>query len=203
MGIKEFIQERGIVSLYHFTFIDNLDSILKYGLLSRDKLDENGIMYEYNDQQRLEERADAICVSISFPNYKMFYKCRIERTDKKWCVIELNPRVLYEKKCLFCVTNAASKSETNKSDVEKQGIHALQRMFEPEPFDSEIKIDKKYPYNPQAEVLVVDDIEVEYIQGIYFDNINVKPYINRYPNFKNIIRYNHDLFKYRSDYNNW
>ena len=32
MGIKEFIQERGIVSLYHFTLIDNLDSILKYGL---------------------------------------------------------------------------------------------------------------------------------------------------------------------------
>ena len=102
MGIKEFIQERGIVSLYHFTLIDNLDSILKYGLLSRDKLDENGIMYEYNDQQRLEERADAICVSISFPNYKMFYKCRSERKDKKWCVIELNPRVLYQKKCLFC-----------------------------------------------------------------------------------------------------
>ena len=37
MEIKEFIQERGIVSLYHFTLIDNLVPNV-YGMGARDAL---------------------------------------------------------------------------------------------------------------------------------------------------------------------
>lgn len=75
MGIKEFVSQRRIKSLYHFTSLQNLESILNNGLLSRDKLKENNILHYYNDNLRLENKLNAICVSISFPNYKMFYRC--------------------------------------------------------------------------------------------------------------------------------
>ena len=72
--IKRFIEERNIESLFHFTPVDNLENILKYGLLSINNLNRLGIDYYYNDENRYDDRLDAISTSIEFPNYKMFYK---------------------------------------------------------------------------------------------------------------------------------
>ena len=81
LEIKNFLQERDIDELIHFTCVDNLESILSNGLLSLEDLYYNQIHYYYNDENRLEHKDNAICLSISFPNYKMFYKYRMKLKD--------------------------------------------------------------------------------------------------------------------------
>lgn len=199
--VKDFIQERNIKSLYHFTKADNLHGILRNGLLSRKTMNENGISYLYNDNNRLEGRLEANCLSIGFPNYKMFYKYRMRDKDCEWCILELSPKILYEKECLFCIENAASKSETRRMDEDKKGIRGLERLYLNENLRREAKLRPDFTTNPQAEVLVLDDIGTEYIEKIYFESLPI-----RFP-FNNYIGYSFytckDLFSPRRDYSYW
>lgn len=199
--ISDFIEERQITSLYHFTKADNLHGILKNGLLSRRNLDENRISYLYNDEVRLEDKFEANCLSISFPNYRMFFKYRNQSIGHEWCVIEFNPRILYEKECLFCIENAASYSETMRSDEEKRGIEGLKKLYYNEDYRIETNLNYNYTTNPQAEVLVLDNIGVEYIEAIYFRENPVSFPFCDYKEYKFLVwQY---LFDARSDYSYW
>lgn len=201
MNIKEFIEEKGIKSLYHFTKSENLYNILKYGLLSRATLDNNEIDYDYNDEKRLENKLNAICTSISFPNYKMFYKYRQEEPNSEWCVIELDPSILYEKNCLFCISNAASKSETNRNDLCKTGLNGLKLLFDAD--GRSVDLASKFTTNPQAEVLVLGNIEQKYIKRIVFDTNKPVFKHGNYPKFRFEYDTDKHLFYPRADYANW
>lgn len=74
--IQKICQMYGIEVLVHFTHIANLNSILQHGLLGRAQLESMSWLEppKYNDTYRLDGQREAICLSISFPNYKMFYK---------------------------------------------------------------------------------------------------------------------------------
>lgn len=74
--MKRFLKQRQINNLYHFTQAGNLLNIFKYGLLSREILEEEGIHSYFNDNYRFDNCPHAVCMSIEFPNYKMFYKLR-------------------------------------------------------------------------------------------------------------------------------
>ena len=107
-------RERGVEELLHFTSIDNLGTIVKYGLLSRDDLERMKIKYEYNDKKRLEGMRNAISLSVSFPNYKMFYRCRNydengNPKERAFVVISISKSILWELSCIFCPTNAAQR----------------------------------------------------------------------------------------------
>ena len=201
--IKRFIERRGINSLYHFTGIDNLDAILKYGLLSIERLEEQYIDYYYNDKARYDNKLDSICTSISFPNYKMFYKIRQYCGEEVvWCVIEIDSRILWEKECIFCKENAASNNERYTNINEKMGINGLKKLFDDDELRRKIGLPDYFTTNPQAEVLVKDEIPVSYIKSINF---------NRYIPSDIKIKYNNtfdlyvdsDLFKYRFDFKYW
>lgn len=200
-NISDFIQERKITSLYHFTKANNLHGILRNGLLSRRTLDKNEIAYLYNDDVRLEGRLEANCLSIGFPNYKMFYKYRDQSSDDEWCVIQLNPRILYEKECLFCIENAASINENIRSDQEKKGIEGLKKLYYNEEDRKRINLSSDFTTNPQAEVLVLEDIEVEYIEKIYFRNKPIRFPIGDYQEYS-FWTWQY-LFDARSDYSHW
>lgn len=201
--IKDFIKKRRIVTLAHFTQVENLDSILNYGLLSKEELLKKNLSYNSNDELRLEGKNNALCLSISFPNYKMFYKYRCSK-DGEWCVLELDPSILYEKECLFCINNAASSSELKRSDEEKMNISGMKKLF----YDSTSSRDLsnlpiRYTTNPQAEVLVLNPIEPKYINGIHFDRNHkkYKEFVSNYPKFK--FKISRGAFSPRCDYENW
>lgn len=201
--IKDFIKKRRIVALAHFTQLENLDSILRNGLLSKEALAQKQISYNYNDELRLEGKNDAICLSISFPNYKMFYKYRCSKKGE-WCVLELDPSILYEKECLFCISNAASSGELRRSDAEKMNISGLKKLFYDPTFHRDsVNLHTRYTTNPQAEVLVLDSIEPKYINGIHFDrnHSKYKEFTLNYPKFKFCI--SPRAFGPRCDYESW
>ena len=129
--LRQICDERGITTLLHFTRIENLSSILQKGLLGRSLLEESGQDFVWNDEQRLDAHKEAVCLSISFPNYRMFYSIREkkketnEANDSQWVILLLDTNILWELDCTFFQENAAS-NVTNRIIPEARSGERIQ-----------------------------------------------------------------------------
>lgn len=159
--IKKLVEERKIEHIFHFTSMENIKNILNNGLICRKRLDIQNMYYVSSDENRLDNKYNYISTSISFPNYKMFYKKRIENEKNIYVLLSLKPNILWEKDCLFMPTNAASYKEIDESF---SSITSLIDMFD---LDNNKYL--SYPKDVQAEVLVKDEIDTDYIQTIYLE----------------------------------
>ncbi len=178
--IQKICQMYGIEALVHFTHIANLNSILQYGLLGRAQLESMSWVEppKYNDIHRLDGQREAICLSISFPNYKMFYKYSFNnRSD--WVVLLLKPSILWKLDCKFYQENAASKNaKENITEIRTQARkqpEALKNMFSNYGHLKRevLEIPSFFTTHPQAEVLVFNQIDTQYIDAVHFYNLNV------------------------------
>ncbi len=165
--IKEFIEKKQINTLVHFTRIENIPSILEHGLVSVEYALKNFIDVINSDKERHDHQLDAISLSISFPNYKMFYSKQNEDKNGIWGVLILKPEILFEKKCTFYAKNAASYTDHREHDE----ISYLEEMFEEISnsnfnFRMLLNIPTYYTTDPQSEVLVHDKIEPKYIRKV-------------------------------------
>lgn len=204
--LETFLHERQIDTLYHFTRIENLENILFYGLLPRDTIKRNNIVSHFNDSWRHDKCSDANCLSLEFPNYKMFYKLRKANPHSKWIVLKLNIDILFDFKCAYCWTNAGDERVYNTSLQSRMSVDSLFDLYNNRsgyPKREETGIKDCYPTNPQAEVLVFDIIPIEYIDCIYFEYKDVlNEYLHIIPS--NIYAtINDDIFYGRSDYEYW
>lgn len=171
--IYRFLMKNNIDTLFHFTRLSNLDSILKYGIYPRDKVNSVCQSVIFNDQHRYDKRTNTSSLSISFPNHLMFFKYRMLDKNTQWVVIGLDASILYKKNCLFCFTNAASKMISNLPDRDLQGIEALEKLFVRHN-SLENNLPMNFPTDPQAEVLVFDIIEPKYIKFIHTDSRSIE-----------------------------
>ena len=200
--IQEFVAEREIKFLLHFTRAKNLPSILTRGLIPRNKLITEGFT-DFNDQLRLDE-TDAVCLSIGFPNYKMFYGIQKDHANETWVILVINPQVLWQLNCAFCAANAASSSVTAIPLWKRKQLSAFQAMYADWPTKSraDLNIPNQYPTNPQAEVLALQGIPKRYFLGIITLNSSIKEELSAlYPDadIQAIAQY----FRYRKDYEHW
>jgi ssDNA thymidine ADP-ribosyltransferase, DarT len=201
--VAEFVESRGIKSLYHFTRIANLDSILTKGLLTRDQCEAMEEVVHINDEFRYDG-TNAVCATISFPNYKMFYSLRCNNPDAEWVVLQLKRTLLSQSNCAFCATNAASSSVTGIQLPQRQGVAALARLFDD--FEgksrSSLSIPPHYPTNPQAEVLLLDGANVGDIKRVYFQKrATMIAYQAKYPDIPCAL--DGGFFSWRSDQAHW
>ena len=199
--IQEFVKERGINCLMHFTRMQNLGSILERGLVTRDTLILEGFS-DFNDQIRLDE-THAVCGSIGFPNYKMFYRLRCENPKERWVVIVLHETILWELNCAFCCRNAASKHMTTTPWENKLGLSALQAMFIDQPHgERQAGLSKDFTTDPQAEVLMLDGVPREYIWGVVTESIADKNQVEaKYPGLE--VYHQPEYFSGRPDHVYW
>lgn len=170
--ISNILIHRQIEHLYHFTQARNLSTILKYGLVPRNTLEQCNIPFAHNDEKRLDGNTNAICVSIEFPNDRMFPTMQ-RKLNTDWVVLRLNAQILTHFPCAFCWMNASAKEMTSTSLNSKETVGAFLELFENRdsfPKREELCIPDSYPTHPQAEVQVFHTIPVEYIQNIYFCN---------------------------------
>lgn len=204
--VKKILKEKQIDWLLHFTRAENLKNIFHYGLFPRSVLDYNNIDSIYNDEYRYDKCKNAICMSIEFPNYKMFYRLRQENPVADWAVLLLPASILYECDCAFCQTNAGSTQMYTVPIAERKGKKALLKLFDEipgKPTRNILGIGSWYPTNPQAEVLVFERIPITYINEVYFINQRI---LNKY---QDIIpdtikaRVSKKAFSYREDWLNW
>lgn len=200
-SIKEYVEERKIKFLVHFTRQSNLESILKNGLVPRNKLNLESLN-KVNDPYRLDY-TDAVSLSISFPNSQLFYRFR-KTYQEDWVILRIKPDVLWELDCAFCRENAASSRVTDIQLEERKSLEAFKSMFQDFYSISRESLDipDNYPTNPQAEVLILESVPNEYILGVIVnDKVKKEKLCFQYPNLD--VRFIPDFFKYRSDWNYW
>lgn len=190
------IKCRGIKHFVHYTRVDNITSILKYGLCSVQYMAEHNIPFIANDEQRLDGRRDSISLSVSFPNYKNFYLAR-ERGQTEWCVIHFDPIKVIELDCAFFRTNAANSIFRDIDWNELKVPESFEKMFESRNRSNEIP--DCYTTDPQAEIMVRDFIPVEFIEQISFNY----PSNVDYTSIPCKCKCNPLLFSYRDDYLKW
>lgn len=204
--MEELLKQRQIDRLYHFTQAENLSNIFKYGLLPRNILEDSTIPSCFNDDYRYDNCLNAVCMSIKFPNYKMFYRLRQDNSDVDWAVLRLNAQILCDFPCAYCWTNAGNSTMYNTPLEERMGTNAFLELFEDRPNypkREELNIADWYPTNPQAEVLVFGTIPIRYIENVYFENRQtLVKYKEIIPNYINTA-INSSVFKYRNDWEFW
>lgn len=131
----------------------------------------NGLEPKTNDPLRRDGWLQASSVSISFPNYKMFYKLRQAEPAETWVVLEIVAKTLWTRPCAFCDRNAADRRVTARGLHDLGDVEAFQSMFASDagfPSRETQGLTAADPTDPQAEVLVFDVIPPEDIFGVVF-----------------------------------
>jgi hypothetical protein len=203
--LKKIVEDRGIEFVIHFTRIENLKSILDNGIKSRKKLEKYKMNSIFNDEYRIDGFENATCCSICHPNYKMFYSLRQSNPKQEWAVIGIKKDIIWKKDCAFCIENAASSNVTSIPIEQRKGKKAFKKLFDElttSPTRKELKIPDSCPTNPQAEILVFEDIKPEDIVGVAFNNsTTAEEYKKLYKDFQFI--YHRAFFGPRLDYEFW
>jgi len=203
--LKKLVKKRNIELVVHFTRIENLKSILENGLKSRKYLEDNKSNSIFNDEYRLDGHKEAICCSITHPNYKMFYQLRQENPKQEWVVLGINKNIIWKKDCAFSIENAASSNVTSIPLKDRKSKEAFKKLFEEyptKPTREKLGISEAYPTNPQAEILVFDDITPKDIFGVVFQSeARAEEYKKLYDGYEFVV--NSYYFSYRKDYENW
>lgn len=200
-------QERRIKRLVHFTNVVNLSNIIKYGLLPISELDDKEIEYDYNDELRLDNNPDSISISITSPNYKMFYKIRCEKEEENWAVIILDVEKVLNLECAFCYTNAANSEITSIPLTELKSLNAFEEMFSEcsgKPSRKVLGLRDYDTTDPQAEILVFDKIPVSAIKCVIFEDFKTMSQFSddlRQVGIRCIV--DEEFFAPRRDYTYW
>lgn len=200
--IREFLQQRGVSHIYHFTRETNLAAIIQHGLLPRSVLAQRNIPFTFNDTMRLDNAQESTSVSISFPNYKMFYRLTQADLAARWVVLAIAPDILWTLRCAFCKTNAASNAVRFQQMQTRMTLQALEELFADFPHKKRGSIPHSYPTSPQAEVLVFDPIPATMIRSVCVrsqqDVSRVQPHAGRVECIAKP-----DVFSRRCDWADW
>lgn len=167
--IELFARELEVPHLVHFTRCENLEGILRTGLMSVAACGQQGLSPIRNDEDRFDRQLDGISLSIAFPNYRMFYKYRQISKDADWAVLLISPRVLWEKNCAFYRYNAADARVSREPRMKMTSPEAFRDMFSERAERPEARLRRFDPSDPQAEVLVYETIPPSYIEAVAFE----------------------------------
>lgn len=174
---EEFVMEREITRLIHFTKTKNLPFILgddphgSNGIVANNFISDRSLL-EKIDEKRLDDKEDYICTSVQYPNPYYFKNAQDRDITlfKDWVIIEISPSIINESS-LFCPFNAAK----GRGKHIRQGIEAFKSIF-----NDQVTINKQYqrnrepntpvnqPTDMQAEVMIYKEISQEYITGLIF-----------------------------------
>lgn len=197
--IQQIITQRDIRWLVHFTPLENLTSIVENGLYSRSYIendpDENNIINGIClDNLRADGRRNGICLSLSFPNHFMFY-CHRRDYPTNWAVILLDINLILEiedREIQFFPTNSANARFRYINNRTLETANAFEALFA-EPIQNKRNgllyrhpaLLPKDPTDVQAEIMIEEHIERQYIRGVAINNRElIRGYTQRYPDIE-------------------
>lgn len=200
--IKEIVENREIRNVIHFTQTKNLDDILKNGIISRKKLQENNKNFVFNDDLRLDKKSDYSCFSVEFPNIEMLRSLKYRTDNTSWAILVFDSRILYDYDCLFYYTNSASNEVRLKDTTEFEGASALEKLFTWRHEERHYYLYDNDPTDVQSEVMIKDDVSIDYLRFCTInDEADCLRFQIAYPNID--FQHSHDrtgLFNTRKAY---
>ncbi len=197
-SIRARVDARKIPYLVHFTPVDNVESILRLGLRSRESL--AGQKYVFTDDYRSDGQPDWISLSVSFPNYRMFYYKRnsLNYIDG-WAILIIKRDALWELDCKFIPKNAACSAILKLPDNKLSSVEAFEDMFNCD--EDRISIPDYYTTDPQAEVMIRNEVPRDFIEKIAVER---KDDIIRLGGLEDIrVEIIPELFEGRRDFEHW
>ena len=178
-AIRDYLNERGITTLIHFTDEEAYESILKHGVVSRKEAKKRNISTKIYDNSDLNSKVcsimksskdDYISLSITSINNRLLSKYKFDRGLKREKIIYIDASILWkeiDKDIIYCNMNAISSSVSFGKDVK-----ALKALFTdsitqyketgPEVFNRDGKANN-LPTHDQAEILFEKRIDPKYI----------------------------------------
>ncbi|MDQ1155226.1 DarT ssDNA thymidine ADP-ribosyltransferase family protein [Brevundimonas sp. SORGH_AS_0993] len=175
--IQATAAQLNIPNLVHFTRASNIPLIMQHGLQPVAAFEKLQIAPAINDELRLDGRLPGISTSVGLANDKMFYSLRQQNPGVEWAVLAISRKVLWEKDVLFCRHNAADARISKLGDNELRSHEAFLSMFseiDGHPSRGDQKLKPFDPTDVQAEALVMEPIQVDFILGAAFEDASTK-----------------------------
>ncbi|EJV4018820.1 DUF4433 domain-containing protein, partial [Salmonella enterica] len=85
---------------------------------------------EINDELRLDGHRDSTSLSIAFPNYRMFYRYRMDNPSIEWVVLGIHPSILWRNDCAYCCHNAADARISAQSLAQLKTLEAFEACLQ-------------------------------------------------------------------------
>lgn len=222
--VVEYLEDRGVEHLVHFTPITNLGGIKKRGILPRNEIDGfPDIVFEALDEVRLDERTDMSCFSISFPNFLMMYRYRTKLWSREEDVallfipISVLSDLEYDQ-VVFCPSNAASRECRRTDPQDLLGLAAAEKLFVEEMTTRSGVVFSRQSEdlpdflttNPQAEIQIAATIPWEKVSFVVVNDYETKQSLLQSGIHRNVYakwEVNNDsslnVFKYPSYWRAW
>lgn len=197
-AFRKWLENRGIRRLVHFTPIGNVSKIAHLGLIPRQYLELEVVKLvldsQFTDTIRKEKMPQFNCLSISSPNYAMFYSKR-KNMGGRWGVIEFDAEALCRLFFVFTPTNAAA----NRGGF-LQGVDGAEQLFMLPSIRQQLGLRASEPTDPQAESLCDSVLPPKYIRGIFVEHQDDVQWLAR----KGVTaRVAQEYFQPRHDYRFW
>ena len=187
--IHAIVQARGINAVFHATQIENLPSIMEYGIHPRSTLDEHQAPYLFSDGWRNDGELGATSISIGSWARHMIASKRKTMPAARWVVLAIDPSILWTHHCRFCPTNAASNEVLHANARLMERSDALEAMFaDNAPYGTQfdgsswrdhLKLRPDQPTRYDAEVLIFGSIDSDLIVGACVENAWHIPFVKK------------------------
>lgn len=166
-SLPEFLailERRNIQHFVHFTRLENLEGILRSGLIPPAMLERQALATPFvrTDNGRWDGVPEASCLSVTRPNHLMFQSRHGD--GKSWVVLGFSAAKVLELPSIFIETNAATGGRKYRHTASLQYMRnkatamAFEEMFPNDEWLKRLKIEPNQTSDPQAEVLVLDTI---------------------------------------------
>ncbi len=181
LEVFDLLKNRGINKLVHFTSKENLNNILKFGLLSIKQLREKNILYRNLDNNRWEGEPDYISLSVTKRNRAYFTKHLNHNlieiymdAELLWEILDTNGNL---KKRIYSNMNAAYKYSLKGSSISDFENMFANKVENSKYNDTDRKtrirdtsISSNETTDYQAEILFKEWIPIKYFSEIHFNN---------------------------------
>ncbi|MEO1530148.1 MAG: DarT ssDNA thymidine ADP-ribosyltransferase family protein [Planctomycetota bacterium] len=179
MTIAEFVQNRGITEVLHYTTNSGLTGIIaQRAIKCRNLLREDDYLEHIYKQACVDRRLDRpyhgyVNLSLSRINAGLFNIASgnwHRDIDGYWCIFSIRPEILNHDSVIFTTTN-----NIYPSVCRGKGLRGLESMFSESvsgrygsTISRRVETPASFPTCPQAEVLYPNELSLDYVETIYF-----------------------------------
>lgn len=182
-GLYDFLKEKGVTRLCHFTKVKNFVHILTSsdGIVATKFIKAD--IREQNDLNRCDGELDYVCCSIEYPNSWYWEKVKSRDNDfvfREWVIICVDLEIVKNRKIKYSVCNAAL---CNGRYI-KEELSFFEDMYAPKLQICKRSLERTSnmltccPTDDQAEILIHYNIPIKYIKAVIVGNEDTADNIN-------------------------